>query len=113
MASHLLVRQDSQLYAFQHQQLQEWFASFDVEAGLVVAGDNLSFEHPLTIDVLNDRSWTEVVLFACERMSRKDEAGAKIVAKVVDLLLGIDPIFAAQVVARAGSIVWESLETES
>lgn len=107
VASHLLVRQDSQLYALQHQQLQEWFASFDLEAGLVLAGDDLSFEHPLTIAALNDRSWTEVVLFACERMSRKDEAGSKIVAKVVDLLLGIDPIFAAQVVARSGPLVWE------
>lgn len=107
VASHLLVREDSQLYAFQHQQLQEWFASFDLEAELMVAGDDLSLEHPLAILALNDRSWTEVVLFACERMSRKDEAGAKVVAKVVDVLLGIDPIFAAQVVARSGPTVWE------
>lgn len=107
MASHLLVRQDNQLYALQHQQLQEWFASFDLEAELVSVGDDLSFEHPLTIVALNDRGWTEVVLFACERMSRKDEAGAQIVAKVVDLLLGIDPIFAAQIVALSGPIVWE------
>ncbi|MDX3927864.1 hypothetical protein [Rhizobium sp. LC145] len=107
VASHLLVRQDRQLYALQHQQLQEWFASFEFEAGLVSAGDDLSFEHPVTTYALNDRSWTEVVLFACERMSRKDEAGSKIVAKVVDLLLGIDPIFAAQVVARSGPIVWD------
>ncbi|MBT1157117.1 hypothetical protein J1C56_16090 [Aminobacter anthyllidis] len=107
VASHLLVRQDSQLYVFQHQQLQEWCASFDFEARLVVAGDNLSFEHPLAIVALNDRSWSEVVLFACERMSRKDQASAKVVAKVVDLLLGIDPIFAAQIIARSGLIVWE------
>lgn len=107
VASHLLVRQDSQLYAFQHQQLQEWFASHYVEAELLVAGDKLSFEHPITSVALNDRNWTEVVLFACERMSRKDGVCAKIVAKVVDLLLGIDPLFAAQVVARSGPIVWE------
>lgn len=104
---HLLVRQDSQFYAFQHQQLQEWFASFDLEAGLVVAGDELNLEHPLTVVCLNDRSWAEVVLFACERMSRKDETSAKAVARVVDLLLGIDPMFAAQVVARSGSLVWK------
>ncbi|MER8412905.1 hypothetical protein [Mesorhizobium sp. M1342] len=107
VGSHLLIRHDSQLYSLQHHALQEWFASLDLEAGLVMAGDDLSLEHPLTTVALNDRSWTEVVLFACERMSRKDEAGAKVVAKVVDLLLGIDPIFAAHVVARSGPTVWQ------
>lgn len=107
VASHLLIRQDGQVYAFQHQQLQEWFASFDLEAGLIAASDELTFEHPLTTTALDDRSWTEVVLFACERMSRKDEVGAKAVAKVVDLLLGIDPMFAAQVVARSGPMLWD------
>ncbi|MGN8019772.1 NACHT domain-containing protein [Phyllobacterium sp. 22229] len=107
VASHLLVRQDGQLYAFQHQQLQEWFASFDLEAGLVVAGGDLNLEHSLTVVALNDRSWAEVVLFACERMSRKDEASAKVVARVADLLLGIDPMFAAQVMARSGPLVWK------
>jgi hypothetical protein len=107
VASHLLIRENDKLYAFQHQQLQEWFASFDFEAGLVIAEDNLGLDHPLVVGALNDRGWGEVALFACERMSRKDLASAKLVAKVVDLLLGIDPLFAAQIISRSGPMVWE------
>ena len=106
VGSHLLVRLEDSLYAFQHQQLQEWFASFDLEVNLMSVANDLSFEHPLAAEVLNDRSWAEVVLFACERMSRKDVTSATIVAKLVDLLLGIDPLFAAQIISRSGSLVW-------
>ncbi|RWA70661.1 MAG: hypothetical protein EOQ28_19995 [Mesorhizobium sp.] len=107
VASYLLIREDGKLYAFQHQQLQEWFASFDLEASLMAAADDLGFDHPLVSTALNDRGWAEVVLFACERMSRKDAASAKVAAKVVDLLLGIDPLFAAQLISRSGRMVWD------
>lgn len=109
VGSHLLVREAGEIFAFQHQQLQEWFASIDLEAGLRVAGDSLDMAHPLAIVSLNDRQWSEVVLFACERMSRADDEGAKVVAHVVQLLLGIDPLFAAEVIARSGPAVWDIL----
>ncbi|MFN3133928.1 NACHT domain-containing protein [Roseibium sp.] len=107
VGSHLLVRDEGPLYAFQHQQLQEWFTSFDLEMRFLDAADDLCFEHPLVVEVLNDRGWGEVVLFACERMSRKDMASAKVAAKLVALLLGIDPTFAAQIISRSGPMVWE------
>ncbi|MER8370596.1 hypothetical protein NKH84_24065 [Mesorhizobium sp. M0902] len=107
VASHLLIREDGKLYAFQHQQLQEWFASFDFESRLVAVADDLGLGHPLVTGALNNRRLAEVVLFACERMSRKDAASAKLVAKVVDLLLSIDPLFAAQLISRSGPMVWD------
>lgn len=108
VGSHLLVRDEGPLYAFQHQQLQEWFASFDLEARLLHAANDLYFDHPLVVEVLNDCGWAEVVLFACERMSREGVASAMVVAKLVDLLLGIDPSFAAQIISRSGPMVWEA-----
>ncbi|MES0110028.1 hypothetical protein [Mesorhizobium sp. M0013] len=107
VASHLLTRENGKLYAFQHQQLQEWFASFDLEAGFMAVADDLGIDHPIVTGLLNDRGWGEVVLFACERMSRKNIASANVAAKVVELLLGIDPLFAAHLISRSGSMVWE------
>lgn len=105
VAAHSLVREGDHI-AFQHQQIQEWFASVRVGEDLTAARD-LSIDHPLVVRCLNDASWSEVVLFACERMSRRDEAGARTVAEVIRVLLSIDPRFAAQIVARSTAAVWE------
>lgn len=105
VAAHSLVREGDRI-AFQHQQIQEWFASMRVDEDLMAAHD-LSIGHPLVVRCLNDASWSEVVLFACERMSRRDQAGARTVAEVVRVLLSIDPRFAAQIVARSADAVWE------
>jgi hypothetical protein len=42
------------------------------------------------------RPWEEAVLFACERLSRADEAGISAVAVAVHLMMNIDPMLRLQ-----------------
>src|SRR3546814_2242574 len=106
VAGHSLVHCDGATYGVQHQQIQEWFASRNLEAALRAEEGNLALGHPLVTSRLNDRGWGETVLFTCERMSRSDDEGAGIVADLIRLLLRMDPVFAAQVVRRSASSVW-------
>jgi hypothetical protein len=102
---HLLIRvsQDGSL-AFQHQQFQEWYASFEVERTMIAAaaGDAAAEEH-LRTDILNEPAWEEAILFACERASR-DHGEA-----VADTILGalqVDPMLGAEMIYRASPAVW-------
>jgi hypothetical protein len=106
VASHVLVRDGGPVYAFQHQQIQEWFASLDLEDELRAAAGTLTLEHPLVSSKLDDYFWGEAFLFACERMSRADEDGAQTAADLIELLLKIDPLFAATLINRSAPAVW-------
>ena len=61
--------------SFQHQQFEEWYASFEVEQAMraSAAGEDEARRH-LRVDILNQPAWEESILFTCERVSRK--AGA-------------------------------------
>ena len=59
---------------------------------------------------LNDPNWGEAILFACERLSRAGDGGAQSVAAVVEILLQIDPHFAATVVRRSSASVWDIVD---
>lgn len=106
VAGHSLIR-TGETYEYQHQQILEWFASKDLEVALRSAG-KLTMDHPVVTGRLNEASWGEAVLFACERMSRIDAEGSRVVAEVVELLLKIDPQFAAMVIKRSAPSVWEA-----
>lgn len=107
VAAHVLVRDGGPVYAFQHQQIQEWFASLDLEDELSDATGALTFQHPLVSGKLDDYFWGEAFLFACERMSRAEEVGVRAVAELVLLLLKIDPLFAATIINRSAPAVWD------
>ncbi|MBY5700169.1 NACHT domain-containing protein [Rhizobium leguminosarum] len=108
VAAHSLVF-DSETYAFQHQQILEWFASRDLEDELRKASGKLTFDQPVVSQRLNEAGWGETILFACERMSRADEEAIRIVGEVVELLLKVDPQFAARVIKRSGAKVWSAV----
>lgn len=113
VASHLLVRSASsdETFTFQHQQFQEWYASFGVERLIIGAAQgNTEEKETLRRDVLNWLSWEESVLFACERLSRKNAAGASAVAAVIQETLGIDPMLAAEMIYRSSSDAWPHIE---
>ena len=80
---HTLVRAGGAPAAlsFQHQQFQEWYASFEVEQVIRKAalGDRAA-QHRLRADILDQPAWEESILFACERASRDDPAGIEAVA---------------------------------
>lgn len=106
--SHLLVRTVAAgNVSFQHQQFQEWYASFRVERLiLAAAGADADARQMLRETVLDRPSWEESVLFACERLSRRDRQGTTAVATVVIDTLGIDPMLAAEMIQRSSPGVW-------
>jgi hypothetical protein len=106
---HTLVRAGGAPVAlsFQHQQFQEWYASFEVEQVMRRAafGDRNAL-HRLRLDIFDQPAWGESILFACERASRDDLADVEAVAAAIATALPIDPILAAEMIYRAAEAVW-------
>jgi hypothetical protein len=109
VAAHLLVRATGTdgAVSFQHQLFQEWYAAAEVEKLMLqaAAGDGEARKR-LREEILNWPSWEESILFACDRLSRADEAGVQAVAAAIDDTLGIDPILAATMLDRAADAPW-------
>ncbi len=108
----ILVRYPDNSVGFQHQQLQEWHASFDVaEAMLAAIADDRDASAKL-VGMLNDAMWEEPILFACERLSRAGRREQNAVANAITLTIGIDPMLAADMIFRSHEDVWRSVEAE-
>ena len=109
VAAHLLVRAAGTdgAVAFQHQLFQEWYAAAEVEELMLqAAAGDAEARQRLREDILNWPSWEESILFACDRLSRTDEAGVRAVAATVEDTLGIDPLLAGAMLDRAADAVW-------
>ena len=109
---HLLVRSAGAngAVSFQHQLFQEWYAAGEVESLMVrtSAGD-ADARKQLREEVLNWPNWEELILFACDRLSRTSEEGANAVAVAIDEALAIDPLLAAAMLDRAADAVWQRM----
>ena len=109
VGAHQLVRSAGAdgAISFQHQLFQEWYAAAEVEKVMLqAAAGNAEALKRLREDILNLPSWEESILFACDRLSRANEAGVHAVATAIDYSLGIDPILAAAMLDRAADVVW-------
>jgi hypothetical protein len=107
---HLLVRMGDGI-SFQHQQFQEWYASFAVEELMrKSAGHDDASRQRLRTEMLNEYAWEESVLFACERASRSDQHGVQAVADAILETLGIDPMLAAEMIYRSDTGVWSLIK---
>lgn len=109
---HMMVRSgdNAGTLSFQHQQFQEWYASFEAE-GLMraaFAGD-ADCRRGLREDVLNMLAWEEAILFACERTSRADANGVKVVAAAILETMEIDPLLASEMIYRSAGAVWDEI----
>jgi len=111
---HLLVRTglENVGVSFQHQQFQEWYASFEVEALMREALESDAERSHLRLGPLNLRAWEESVLFACERASRMEEEGVKAVSASILETLRIDPMLSAEMIYRSSPLVWNSVRDE-
>lgn len=109
---HMLVRTESADggFLFQHQQFQEWYASFEVQNIIksATSGDQ-DARQKLRIEILNEYRWEEAILFACERASRQNETGSEIIADTIMEVLSIDPMLAAEMIYRSSDIVWDTI----
>ena len=111
VAHHVLVRigGPERVLAFQHQQLQEWFASFEVERILLTAAaGRVEDRQRLRREIVDRRPWEESILFACERVVNRGEGRAAVVFAVSEALV-VDPMLAALIVSRVGDAVWDDI----
>ena len=107
--SHLLIRFSAgqNTISFQHQQFQEWYASFHVEDMMLKSSQgDTDAQKILRTEILNWIAWEESILFACERLSRKDDIGERAIAEAIIDTIGIDPMLAAEMIYRSTLKVW-------
>ena len=110
--AHLLVRMPGANggISFQHQLFQEWYAAAEVEELMMKAARGDAEAHKkLREGVLDQSSWEESILFACDRLSRVSADGEHAVAIATDEALGIDPLLAAKMLNRGVEAVWQRL----
>jgi hypothetical protein len=109
VGSHILVRPAASAGAvmFQHQQFQEWYASYEVERLMVQADDgDPTALRVLREDVLDWPAWEESILFACERLSRNNPEGVMAVGRAIQEALRIDPMLSAEMIYRSALETW-------
>lgn len=97
--------------SFQHEQIQEWYASFEVDKlMLAAASGNANAATKLRANVLNMPGWEEPILFSCERLSRAEQSGIEAVAVAILEALSIDPMLAAEMIYRSSPAVWKKVK---
>jgi hypothetical protein len=112
--AHLVTRLAGDSVAFHHHQFMEWYASHWVEKLLLGSLEgNIDDHRALRERVLDVPNWEEAILFACERLSRKDRHGAEAVAASIVHTFGIDPVFAAEMIFRSSDDTWAVLGAEA
>ena len=112
--NHAVVIPGKELFSFQHQQIQEWYASIEVENVMLASYEgNVNSQKRLLTEILNIPTWEESVLFACERLSRGSEEQKKVVAEVIKKTLhDIDPMFAAEIIYVCIDDVWKYISDD-
>lgn len=105
---HTLIRSDTDgSLSFQHQQFQEWYASFHVEDLMISAARGSAEDiDKLREYVIDQRIWEESILFACERLSSAGASKIEAVAFTILETLGIDPLLSAEIIYRSSEDVW-------
>ena len=107
VSHHLLMRAgDPAGYSFQHQQFQEWFASRHVEHLMLAALDDSDAHQKLKADILNWMPWEEAILFACERLARRNGRHLEACSAAILTAFAVDPMLAAEMIYRSTDAVW-------
>lgn len=108
--SHVLMRAgDTPGVSFQHQQLQEWYASHTVERRITSEVDDPKGREALKAEIFNLPTWEESILFAVERMARCGAPERAACGKAILAAFEVDPILAAEMIYRATDEVWASV----
>lgn len=100
---HLLERSADDAVRFQHHQLQEWYASHQLELTMRNARAGDVDAHNSLREILNWRTHDESVFFACERLASADD-GVATVAATIRLALELDLLLAADIIHAAPSV---------
>ena len=107
VSNHMLMRTgDTPGFSFQHQQFQEWYASYLVERQIVCEVDDPKGREALKAKVLNLPVWEEAIFFAVERLSRGNAYQIVACGKAILAAFEVDPILAADMIFRSTDEVW-------
>lgn len=107
VSNHVLMRTgDTPGYSFQHQQLQEWYASHTVERRIVGAVDDPKERETLKAKIFNLPAWEEPILFAVERLAHAGSHEQAACGKAIIAAFDVDPILAAEMIFRSTEEVW-------
>ena len=98
-------------YSFQHQQLQEWYASLFAEDLMRASVGDADARSALKAEVFDQRAWEEPILFACERLARGSDADQDACAAAIHTAFDVDPMLAAEMIYRSTDTVWGPRET--
>ena len=119
-AHHVLERVDYPQTAFQfeHQQLQEYYAALDVRGRLLDLRDNdRDATGRFTVDYVNDPSWGEPLRMIAETFTEQtgdggtDNRNTRAGAKLVEMALAVDPVFAGELAQLCGAPIWNEVRT--
>jgi hypothetical protein len=117
-AHHVLERVDYPQTAFQfeHQQLQEYYAAFDVRARLLdLRDDDRDATGRFTADYVNDPAWAEPLRMIAETFAEqtgdvgRDTRTTLAGAKLVEMALAVDLVFAGELAQLCGAAVWNEV----
>ena len=110
---HLLIRSEGSTgYAFQHQQFQEWYASFSVSAAIIAAQGSNEARRSLQFDFLDRFEWEEPLFFACERLASSDDGNARASSTAILAALEVDPLLAAEMIRRSSETAWSEVREQ-
>jgi|GEM_PF-6296493 len=110
LASYHLLVFTGEVWQFQHQQFQEWYASHYVEK--VITDAFVSKEpnslHELRENILNIPRWEEPLFFAVERMVKMN-CKTQLSALILHTL-EIEPLLASEIIYRVNEDIWAEVK---
>jgi hypothetical protein len=103
-------------FQFEHQQLQEYYATLDVRARLL---DQRDEDHDatgrFTADYINDPAWAEPLRMIAETFAEQtgngetDKRNIRAGEKLVEMALAVDLVFAGELAQLCGASVWNEV----
>ena len=111
-----LVDYPQEAFRFEHQQLQEYFAALDIHARLLdLRDDDYDMTGRFTADYVNDPAWAEPLRMIAARFAEHngdggaDKRNNRNGAKLVEMALAVDLVFAGELAQLCGSTVWNEV----
>lgn len=116
-AHHVLVRVDylKTSFQFEHQQLQEYYATLDVRVQLLnLSNDDREALGRFTANYVNDPAWAEPLRMIAQTLAEQTGAEADgdnctAGVRLVTMALSVDPIFAGELAQLCGAVVWNEV----
>ena len=101
------------VFRFEHQQLQEYCAAFDIRARLLDLQDDAIYR--FTADYVNDPAWGEPLRMIAETFAEQSGDGevhkrnTRAGVQLVEMAIAVDLVFAGELAQLCGSTVWNEV----